>query len=483
MSASEKRYFKRHYSSEKNLTTELFDFINNQPSYEESLVKEHFKQTKLSKNLKVYKVQLSDLLLKSLVSYHSKKSVKSKIRQGLEEIEILLTKQLYDLALTRCRKIRELAESKEEYEYLLPILQMEIYLNTFFNDQFNSGKMPQLEKAINAASSIQELYELRRINFELSDKHNSLQVGEDPSAFVQEAEELMNGILAEKEKDSFHHNYYRNSSKAILQKMAFQNVEQEYRYKKENVELFQNHPHLIDSNTNTYFAAQYNFLVCCRSTGKRNELMAGLKNIRALIEEHPSLRRNMLYVLYLETKVAYLDKNFQRIKDKIEPEALKHISKYNQTEENLTALILTYFVLVNMILKEYRQVHFLLRRLFSQSKSLNNNYSRMFDILELMSHLDTDDNQIALKLINGHRRKLRSTRGNANSFYKYLLDAIHNLIRSEEEDRAEIVKNSFTDWNEFSNDGFFLLTNEFFLQDWQKAIQKNVSFSNYIASL
>jgi len=96
MSASEKRYYKRHYASEKNLTTDLFDFINKMEFYLEEDVKSHFKNTKLAKNLKVYKVQLTDVLLKSLVSYYSKKSVKSRIRQGLEEIDLTF-KEPYDI--------------------------------------------------------------------------------------------------------------------------------------------------------------------------------------------------------------------------------------------------------------------------------------------------------------------------------------------------------------------------------------------------
>ncbi len=96
MTASEKRYFKRHYASETSLLTSLFDFINSMRQYDEEIVKAHFSDSKLSKNLKVYKVQLADLLLKSLVSYHSKNSVHSKIRIGLEEIEILFGKQLFE---------------------------------------------------------------------------------------------------------------------------------------------------------------------------------------------------------------------------------------------------------------------------------------------------------------------------------------------------------------------------------------------------
>ena len=64
MTASEKRYFKRHYASEKSVMTDLFDFINNMKEYDEEDVKKHFQHSKLAKNLKVYKVQLTELLLK-----------------------------------------------------------------------------------------------------------------------------------------------------------------------------------------------------------------------------------------------------------------------------------------------------------------------------------------------------------------------------------------------------------------------------------
>ena len=96
MSAAEKRYFKRHFSSDKSLQTKLFDFINSMDEYEEEQVKEYFSDSNLAKNLKVYKVQLFDLLMKSLTSYHSKRNINSRIRIGLEEIEILHTRNVVD---------------------------------------------------------------------------------------------------------------------------------------------------------------------------------------------------------------------------------------------------------------------------------------------------------------------------------------------------------------------------------------------------
>jgi hypothetical protein len=86
MTAAEKRYFKIHFSSKKSLTTELFNLLNSMKTYREDEVKRCFKKSKLSKNLKVYKIMLSELLLKSLSSFRYKKSINSLIRQNLEEV-------------------------------------------------------------------------------------------------------------------------------------------------------------------------------------------------------------------------------------------------------------------------------------------------------------------------------------------------------------------------------------------------------------
>ena len=50
MTPAEKRYFKRHYGSSTNLSTQLFDHLNGLSKYEEEMVKQHF-GAKVAKNL------------------------------------------------------------------------------------------------------------------------------------------------------------------------------------------------------------------------------------------------------------------------------------------------------------------------------------------------------------------------------------------------------------------------------------------------
>lgn len=123
MTAAEKRYFKRHYASDKNQTTDLFDFINGLESYDENIVKQEFQDSKLSTNLKVYKVQLTALVFKSLVSYHNKKSSDSKINSALQEVEILIDKELYGFASKKLKRLRTYCIKNEAYVSLLKVIK------------------------------------------------------------------------------------------------------------------------------------------------------------------------------------------------------------------------------------------------------------------------------------------------------------------------------------------------------------------------
>lgn len=123
MSAAEKRYFKRHYASNKNQTTDLFDFINGMESYDEDLVKQEFIDSKLSTNLKVYKVQLAELVFKSLVSYHNKNNPDNRIRSILQEVDILMDKSLYHLAAKRIKNLRTYCIKNKAYIQLLAVIK------------------------------------------------------------------------------------------------------------------------------------------------------------------------------------------------------------------------------------------------------------------------------------------------------------------------------------------------------------------------
>jgi len=481
MSAAEKRYFKRHYASDKNLTTELFDFVNGLNEYNEEEVKSHFEATKLAKNLKVYKVQLSDTLLKSLISYHAKNSEKSKIRQGLEEIDILLEKQLYDMALSKIRKIKDIAIKKEEIEYLIPILQCELKLHTFFSDTFEKGEQIQITEVLETLVDVKDLYKLKSLNYQLHDSNNM--VGDDRVLISTKAQALalLEGELKDPlpEDDSFQKAFYRNSSKALIYKVFLKDDEKEYEFKKANVDLFKQYNHLVKNNIHTYFAALYNFLVCCRSLKKEAELQEGLVQIKTLIQQNNSLGKNALYVYYLETKHLYEKGKYKEIKNNLEDQVIVHIKKFKQSSDHLAVLSMIYFSLANLIQKDYRKFHFYLRRLFEQAKKVGGNYPHLFDILELISHLETEDYEIADTALSTLKRKVKSQKNDPNYFH-HLIISLQQYLKNRNQDSYKDFQKSLTEWSNFQSDGLYQLGKEFFLEDWRKALMKQVSFADYM---
>ncbi len=482
MTASEKRYFKRHYASEKNLTTDLFDFINSLEAYDEEDVKKQFGSSKLAKNLKVYKVQLMDLLLKSLTSYHNKKSIRSKIRMGLEEVEILMDKQLHSMALSRLKKIKELCLKHEELEYIFSIIYFEIFLSSFFDIDLMPGEYTILQELDGYTDTIKNIYRLKKINFSLNDKNNNeltqLLSEEDITSYKKILQEDL--TISESETLTLSEQYYRNSSLSILFKLVEGDHEKEFEYKKNNVALFEAHPYFIKNNPGFYFAALFNFMICCRRLKYFDELEKGLVSIKELLQQYPFLKRNGIFVHYLETKHHFLKKDYSTIVENFEPEITKHIKRYKQNEEHLTALIFIYFTLTYLVLKDYHKVHYYLRRLSGNSKHMDRNYTYFFHILELISHHETADQFVIQNLLSSHRRKLKTSKSDV-VFFKEVLDFFQSLQKAAAPEVKELAIAFEQKTADLPSDGVFNIAKEFILDDWLRALKSGKTYAEVMA--
>ncbi len=482
MSASEKRYFKRHYASEKSSTTDLFDFINGMKAYNEEDVKNNFSQSKVSKNLKVYKVQLTDLILKSLISYHSKKSIRSKIRIGLEEIELLLAKQLYGMAQSRIKKVKEICLKYEELEYIFAVLFYEIMINSFFNVQLKvkNTEYPVLEEFEQYAAKIKNTYKLKKINFALNDKNNNKLIDKlsvEEERFYTEILEHERSKIKEG-KLTFNEQYYLNSSFSLINKLVNNNPEKEYDFKKKNVDLFESNKHFIENHSSYYYAALYNYLICCKRTGRYEALENGLKKIKAFAKTYPFLERNLIFVYYLEIKFNYQKGDYSTLVNDFELPLTKHLKKHNQSDDSLAALCFIYFTLAHIILNNHQQVQFYLRRLHGMSKQLDQSYVLFFDILELISHYETGDIEVILNLLTTFKRKIKKLK-TKDIFYSEMLSFFSKLIRPNT-NRVELVEHLRAKVSTTQKDSVLNLLNEFLLDDWLRAIEKECTLSEIL---
>ena len=128
MSKSEKRYFKlfagRHVREKSSKYVELFDLLargdaesNNGKSEAE------LKETAGIRNLPSAKHYLYGLIMSALRAYHAGKSVHKRLREGIEDAELLFARGLLDQAARLLKQLYTLAEQREDFHALLLIVR------------------------------------------------------------------------------------------------------------------------------------------------------------------------------------------------------------------------------------------------------------------------------------------------------------------------------------------------------------------------
>jgi hypothetical protein len=127
LTKSEKRFFKLSSSmqnGEKNYI-KIFDYIDSQETYDEYLMKDHFKGETFVKHLPSEKNHLYKLILKSLRAFYSEQTVSSQLKEELKNIEILYNKALYKECAKFLKRAKRLAWEYEKFYYLIELIAWE----------------------------------------------------------------------------------------------------------------------------------------------------------------------------------------------------------------------------------------------------------------------------------------------------------------------------------------------------------------------
>ncbi len=133
LTKAEKRYFTLntlHQSGNKNYS-KLFIEIERQVregNYNEQLIKDRFKNEKFIKQLTFTKNYLYNLIIKSLINFHSGESIEAKIYNLMISAKILFKKSLYNDYFRNLETAKLLAERSERFGILLDILKLQMKL-------------------------------------------------------------------------------------------------------------------------------------------------------------------------------------------------------------------------------------------------------------------------------------------------------------------------------------------------------------------
>ncbi|MFK8005144.1 MAG: hypothetical protein AB8H03_02185 [Saprospiraceae bacterium] len=475
MTAAEKRYFKIHFSSEKSLITELFNLLNSMKTYDEEGVKKYFKKSKLSKNLKVYKIMLSELLLKSLSSFRYKKSINSLIRQNLEEVEILAEKKLYLQANKKLQKTKQLCYKHEEFDQLITILHLEYLLKDFYVFPMSSMSLNLLEEIMQTSNIVSEIFESKKLNHKLKLSGGNFISNKISPADLISIEAFFKNDL--KNKKSLKKEYYAISGLANLN-YSKRNLEKELHFRKKAIDFFKTNPHFTISNPHKYWSAYFYLANNFLQNNKHEQFEQTVQHLKTFSNQHPSFIRKNILILVLELAFHRKQKNFTTIINKLEPEVLKLIELYGIAEERSAVLSSTSLMMTHLSLGNHRKVQFYLKRLFKSSIE-GDILKYYFEIVNMICHFETRDFDILQNLLSSKKRKIKRNPSYGTPFYKEVLNFFSQLL-DPKNDQVKIVNQLQAKIKLYPEDSFVGVIQYFIFDNWMKALLAKKTYSKYI---
>ncbi len=480
MTPAEKRYFKRHFVSGPTVQTDLFDFLNAQKTYQEAKVKEYF-GGKVAKNLKVYKNQLQKQLLKSLTAFHAKRNVSSKIRLGLEEADILLEKNLFDMAREVLGRVKEQCILYEEYPSLLEILMREYRLQHTNIDKPGISGHPVFEELESVLCHFRNHLRLLRLATELIERNRS--EGEHPLT-----EEERRAFRRIKEEDlfgdcppppSFREQVSRNVVLMLVSELLGER-EAGGVFRRNNVELFDAYPQFKTAMSFQYLGVLRNYLNYCLEVGPQEEGLSIIEQARKVIRSNPRLEPHEAYLLEAELRIALDQGRLAYITADIEEKVLAFVDHNHSQGERICLHMFLLLGLAHIAQGNSRQAQYYLRLLHENAQgSLGDLFSELIDILDMISHFESNDEFLVSNMLNAIHRRHRDKQG---LLFVLIQDLFREMIRTPER-RRELVEAFLHQIEAFRQPGELALQLEYFrIKCWFEAMARGETLKKALQS-
>ncbi|MEL7219801.1 MAG: hypothetical protein AAGJ93_00700 [Bacteroidota bacterium] len=352
LTPAEKRYFKTHFASPNNRLTVLFDQVNSQPTYEEKPCRLALKVP--ARQFKVLKHQLQELILKSLVANHGKRNVKSKIRLGLEEVDLLLERELYADAIKRLRRLESLCE-----RYGLTLYRYEV-LERLHEVQHLELDFSDPEAALHYKRLVQMQHTLRQKQ-ELSAIQLKL---DDWNPFSEERNKVL--ITLREQLLSMQAEYFDFSGKlAWFQAFTICNellgAEKEAaRFRKVLLDYFEDTPVLQKEMPLSYLRVLQQLTSPGRQVLSLPYVEEIARKARKLIAQHPQYSPHYIYFLWARLQTRFLHHDWEGIRGQLEKDCLAHLATYQLGEFRTAVKMYILLSISCLVMADYKKALFYL---------------------------------------------------------------------------------------------------------------------------
>ncbi len=284
LSKTEKRYFavqaSKHTIGEQNQYQQLFNLIADQTSYNETAIKEKWLAQGGSAHFAVLKRQLYDQVLSALHHYHAARSWQEQLKTMLHQAEILLQKGLYKPCQQQLKKCKVELEKHEALEWWPEYYRIVRNLNskTYFKGKGRHDLGKEAQDELAALKELQQAKQLEQKADQIAWLHYSKMSGRDEQV-KNELKEHINK-LGELKTDLLRNQLNQNRALGTAH-FVLGDVGIAYRHNSAAVRLLENND-AIDRYPDRYFSMLNNYLIDSLVTGRTEEVITGLKKLRAL---------------------------------------------------------------------------------------------------------------------------------------------------------------------------------------------------------
>ncbi len=307
MTKSEKRYFKVYASKHANRPSNcvrLFDAIESQKEYDEEAIRKQFRNERFIRQLPVQKNYLYDLVLKTLRSFHSGRTVEIRLEESMHEVEVLYNKGLYSQCSEILSRTRPPAYQHELFDQLLAILGWETRL------AYATGAVERLHSLADEREQILEmshnlnlffkislqLLEIERTNGWLRDERSRQAIQEIAGNPLMASEER---ALSFKAKTTFYNSW------TVIHALLGDH-EGAYRSAIDYLQLLESRPEYVSDNSRSYISALSNAISACFRLRKFDEMRGYMKTLESVPTDSEEVKARIQSMIFHHTLNTYV---------------------------------------------------------------------------------------------------------------------------------------------------------------------------------
>ena len=310
---------KRHFRSQEGqtLTMHFFELLNERENYSEEEIRYAVKDESFRKHIKVHKNRLQQMILASLRAGREQLSEAQRIRESIDSVELLISKQLYDTAWSILQKAKRSADVCEEYELKLSLLAIqnrhETHFKPFAEGQDRNQVIKEMQDCINVIKNYTFLAQVCTdliANFHLKDQTETLSQRQKRISDLLETQ-----LFSKAELKPISPTADRMYNFAMgIWRRSLGDLEGYYNYTQLIMQSFETNPKVQDNKLIPYISSIHNCIVACQHSKKTKELWALIEKMEILASSDPALE-NFLIFAYQQRIVAY--KQEQRWEDAV----------------------------------------------------------------------------------------------------------------------------------------------------------------------